>query len=115
MLFGYTYYIFGLHKLGEPNVIATEEKLDSVLMHPFGIDNQNGRLAMPLPYFSGHVDGSGKVDIKPLAIQDALDHDGFHEGFGRAVIQNIRWRGFSKLHIHLNAVALPGSDARHVL
>lgn len=69
MLFGYTYYIFGLHKLGEPNVIATEEKLDSILMHPFGIDNQNGWLAMPLPNFSGHVGGGGKVDIQTLAFR----------------------------------------------
>ena len=78
MLFGYTYYIFGIHKVSEPNTVATQEKLDSVFMHPFGIDSQNCRLAMPLPYFSGHVDGCGKVNINSLAFQDALAHDGFH-------------------------------------
>ena len=84
-------------------------------MHPFGIGNQNGKLTLPLPYFSGRVDGIGKVDIKPLAFLDALAHDGFHKSFGRAMIQQIGRRGFCQLHINLNAVALMGTDAGHIL
>jgi len=49
---------------------------------------------MPLPYFSGHVVGSGKMGIKPLAFQDALFHDGADDSFGRAVIQHIGRRGY---------------------
>ena len=114
MLFGYTYYIFGIHKVCEPNVIAAEEELDTILMHPSGIDAQNNRLTMPRSDFCGRFNGGGKMDIKPLAFLDALAHDGFHERFCRAVIQYVRRYGFSKLHIDLDAVALPGTNARHI-
>lgn len=61
------YYVFGIHKLSEPNTVATEEEFDSVLMHLLGIDSQDNRLAMPRSNFSGLVDGSGKMDIQTLA------------------------------------------------
>ena len=58
-----TYYIFGRHKLSKPYIISTEEELDSVLMHPFGIDSQNDGLAMPRSDFCGRFNDSGKMDI----------------------------------------------------
>ena len=84
-------------------------------MHPFGIDGQNDRFSMPLADFRGRLNSCGKVNIKPLAFQYALLHDGVCKPLGRAMIQNIWRNGFLQFHIHLNAVALPGTDARHVL